>query len=848
MRHGIFRYFCEMMILMWTVLSLLSCIACAQGEEDFKWEKQYKKGITINKYIGEEKDVTVPAYIDGTPVTEIGFMAFKEQGVTSVTLPDTVKTIDYQAFQDCATLEAVVLPDGLKEIRDLAFWNCASLDRLVIPAGIESIGEEIFRGCGDVDISFSGRSSRYAMQDDMLIDKKRKTVLAYMGHDAHVTVPEGILRIGRYAFHGRAEMTEITLPKSLQGIGYSAFEDCVNLRSVHLPGKINIIEGGAFLNCWNLERINIPDNVKIIELNVFNGCPKLQIEIAENHKLLYVRDNMLIEKPYYYPNMITYETAHGSWSEDMSSDDYTLISIWGEHDRDFVVPPDVTSVYALGGIEGLRSVTFHENVEYIDDIFDSCPDLKEIAIMGKNTRINGFAFDGHEELIVHAYEDSEACRFAQEKGIACEYIGSGQKGQYAILAQSNGTCIITKYDGDDENVVIPQTIDGYRVVEIGEGVFRRNAAIRSVVVPDGVVDIDDQAFSVCTALETVSLPDTLSRIGSNAFAGCTALREINLPQSLTTIRLGAFRNCASLEEIVWPQYVYLLERTTFEGCTKLKFFHIHDGIEYIENSVFLSCPELQVTISDTQPYFEIRDGMLIEKRSQTPVMTLSASAHVEIPHGTTKIEADAFNGNTTLTSITLPDTLEQIGYSAFEGCKNLQHIRLPEGLKMIRDDAFLGCESLQSINIPDSVKNIGSDAFDGCRNLTIEISADHPMYLLENDCVVKRPNVGGYADQALISWLGKGDTLVVPDGVNYLGRYDYPEGLQNLSLPASIKHVGMLDIPMGKMNSLTFRGMETTFERDALNSWFPPLLRVLAGSAAEKLAIEHGLAYELIEE
>ena len=848
MRRCIFRRHWLAMMLVLALACMLPCAACTQGEEDFEWEKLYKKGVSIKKYIGGEKDVVVPAYIDGTAVTEIGFMAFKELDVTSVTLPDTVKIIDYQAFQDCASLESLILPEGLEEIRDLAFWNCASLDQLVIPAGIKTIGEEPFRGCGDVDIRFSGKSSRYAMQDNMLIDKKGKTVLAYMGHDAHVTVPEGIIRIGRYAFLGREELTEITLPKSLQGIGCGAFEDCVNLRSVQLPGKLNIIEGGAFLNCRNLEKAIIPDNLKIIETSVFNGCPKLQIEIAQDHKLLYIRDNMLIEKPYHYDNMITYGTAHGSWSEDASSDDYTLISIWGEHDPDFVVPQDVTSVYALSGIEGLRSVTFHENIEYISDIFDGCPDLREIIVMGKDTRINGFAFDGHEKLIMHAYEDSEACRMAQEKGIACTYIGSGQKGEYTILAQSNGTCIITQYAGDEQNVVIPQTIDGYRVVKIEEDAFRKNAAIRSVVVPDGVTDVDDQTFFGCTALEAVSLPETLERIGIEAFAGCPALREINLPQSLKTIRLGAFHDCVSLEEIVWPQRAYLLERKTFEGCTKLKAFHIHDGIEHIENSVFLSCPELQVTISDTQPYFEIRDGMLIEKKSQTPVMTLNPSSHVEIPHGTTRIETDAFQGNTTLTSVTLPDTLEKIGNRAFEGCTNLQHVRLPEGVREIGDDAFQGCEGLLSVNIPDSVKNIGSNAFDKCPNLTIEISADHPIYLLENDCVVKRPNVGGYADQALISWLGKGDTLVIPDGVNYIGFYSFPRDLKNLSLPASIMHVKEFEMLIDKMNSLTFRGMETTFHRDALNQRFPPLLRVLAGSAAEKLAIEYGLAYELIVE
>ena len=80
----------------------------------------------------------------------------------------------------------------------------------------------------------------------------------------------------------------------------------------------------------------------------------------------------------------------------------------------------------------------------------------------------------------------------------------------------------------------------------------------------------------------------------------------------------------------------------------------------------------------------------------------------------TTIGNNAFAGNTSITSVTLPDTVTSIGGSAFQSCSNLTTINLPEGLTSIGGYAFSYCTKLTDIVLPDTLKTIGDNAFYTC--------------------------------------------------------------------------------------------------------------------------------------
>ena len=91
---------------------------------------------------------------------------------------------------------------------------------------------------------------------------------------------------------------------------------------------------------------------------------------------------------------------------------------------------------------------------------------------------------------------------------------------------------------------------------------------------------------------------------------------------------------------------------------------------------------------------------------------------VNIPNGVTSIAPSTFDGCTNLTTLTIPDGVTNIGGSAFGGCQSLTSINIPNGVIGIGVEAFAGCESLTSINIPNGVLEIGDYTFDGCESLT----------------------------------------------------------------------------------------------------------------------------------
>lgn len=118
---------------------------------------------------------------------------------------------------------------------------------------------------------------------------------------------------------------------------------------------------------------------------------------------------------------------------------------------------------------------------------------------------------------------------------------------------SENKIIITKYTGNETDVVIPKYIDGMTVSELGEKAFADNKFITSVEVPDSINEIKDGLFSGCYALKKVALPETIERIGIYAFSYCDNLDEVNIPNSVKEIGYCAFLDCTTIKEITIPK-------------------------------------------------------------------------------------------------------------------------------------------------------------------------------------------------------------------------------------------------------------------------------------------------------
>jgi hypothetical protein len=219
--------------------------------------------------------VVIPAYYLGKPVTIINTMAFSGcSGMTSITIPNTMKTI-----------------------RDSVFQNCTGLTNINLPSSVSSIGDGVFSGCTSLaSITVDSSSNYYKDIAGVLYSKSGTTIRHFpMMNGTTYAIPDGVTTIGKYAFDecvnltsialpssitlidssafsGCSGLTSLTIPSGVTDIGFSAFSNCIGIASIAIPGSVTTIGNGAFSSCRGLTSIVIPSTVATLGQSVFSGC------------------------------------------------------------------------------------------------------------------------------------------------------------------------------------------------------------------------------------------------------------------------------------------------------------------------------------------------------------------------------------------------------------------------------------------------------------------------------------------------------------------------------------------------------------------------------------------------
>ena len=205
-----------------------------------------------------------------------------------------------------------------------------------------------------------------------------------------------------------------------------------------------------------------------------------------------------------------------------------------------------------------------------------------------------------------------------------------------------------------------------------------------VIVFDGeVTTIGEWAFGYCDSLTSVTIPNSVTTIGEGAFYNCSSLTSITIPDSVTTIGDWAFGYCSSLTSITIPDSVTTIGDYAFYSCDNLTSVTISDSVTTIGEYAFADCSSLPII--DNIRY---ADTYLIETTDKT------------------------------MSVYTIKDNTRFIGNDAFQFCSSLTSVTIPESVTSIGDYAFYGCDSLTSVTIPDSVTTIGNSAFTYCSSLT----------------------------------------------------------------------------------------------------------------------------------
>ena len=106
--------------------------------------------VTITGGYSATGVLTIPATIEGKPVTSIGEKAFTYSDLTGFTIPDSVTSIEAAAFKTCRSLSSITIPDSVTSIGRNAFWNCSRLTKITIPDSVTSIGQWTFKECSSL--------------------------------------------------------------------------------------------------------------------------------------------------------------------------------------------------------------------------------------------------------------------------------------------------------------------------------------------------------------------------------------------------------------------------------------------------------------------------------------------------------------------------------------------------------------------------------------------------------------------------------------------------------------------------------------------------------------------------
>ena len=153
----------------------------------------------------------------------------------------------------------------------------------------------------------------------------------------------------------------------------------------------------------------------------------------------------------------------------------------------------------------------------------------------------------------------------------------------------------------------------------------------------------------------------------------------------------------------------------------------------------------------------------------------SSLTSLTIPSSVTSIGFSAFSGCSGLTSLTIPSSVTSIGSSAFEGCSGLTSLTIPSSVTSISSGAFEGCSGLTSFTIPSSVTSIGSGAFEGCSGLTS----------------LTIPSSVTSIDNSVFSGCSGLTSLTIPSSVTRIGQsaFEGCSGLTSLTISSSVTEI-----------------------------------------------------------
>ena len=640
-------------------------------------------------------DVTIPAAIEGVPVTTLGSYSFKDKGLTSVIIPDSVTIIGLQAFY-INSLTNVAFGNNVETILESAF-NSNLLTNVQLPNSLTTLVRYAFSGSpivaidipANVNIDWYGGSTLGSFTNSFQNKYETFTNKA----------------AGAYVYDTTTYLVPTWINTNLDDTQFFAFD----------------------VNTGTLTGYDIAFGTDVVIPTQINGVDVLIIE--ENA-------------------FRNYDTTPKLTSV-VIPDTVTTIKKWAFREN------AITSVTFGTGLETTLESAFHTNlltsVELPDSLlnigphlFFNNPDLISVK-MPANANVDWTLYGGSGAFgvatsIFQARYDTYTAKAAgtyfydTTTYITPTWINTslGDE-QFFVFESSTGT--ITNYDvtlGTD--VIIPEQINGNDVLVIGDSAFReKTPKLTSVVIPNTVTTIFNAAFYNNT-ISSITFGNSVQTLKQSAFDN-NQLTSIELPSSLTTLEAYVFKSNASLTSVKMPANVSVNWTMTYGdgifGTATPKFQFRYDsclekaaGTYVYDTTTYIAPTWINTSLGDEQFFaFESSTGTITnydvdlgtdviipEQINGNDVLVIGDSAFREktpkltsvvIPNTVTTIFNAAFYNNT-ISSVTFGNSVQTLKQSAFDS-NQLTSIELPSSLTTLEAYVFKSNASLTSVKMPANV-------------------------------------------------------------------------------------------------------------------------------------------------